>query len=106
MQVFLLLFLCVSLVLYGFMQPYKSLLVNILEVVVDLSFIFLLLLVSSQILDPYYDIPQTKITNETSTCGSNGRGVATVTWILTPLYYFPLIFLAGVCLVYFVHFFK
>ena len=71
------------LVLYGHIQPYKTCLTNALEIILDLTYVLILLIISSQIFEQY----------NSSGC-SSAPGVATVTWILTPVYYFPLLVLA------------
>ena len=104
LQVYLLLFLCVVLVLYGYLQPYKKHLANTLEIIVELNFLFLLLLVSSQVLEQYYTIPSPTPSilephNSSECTGGSSLAVAPVTWILTPFYYLPLLILTGAVIV-------
>ena len=98
---YLLLFLCVVVVLYGYIQPYRAHAVNIVEVIVEVNFFFLLLLVSSQLLEQFLAIPfPSEGSRSSSYCVGSDVGVATVTWILTPLYYLPLLVLAGLVTAY------
>lgn len=95
-------FLCFVLVLYGYIQPYKTRLANALEITVQLIFLFILLMVSSQLLEQFFAIPfgpGNALSHNSSGGCVDGRnmGVAPVTWILTPFYYLPLLVLiAGV----------
>ena len=96
LQVYLLLFLTLLLALYHFTQPYKSPVANALELVVQLDFLLLLLLVSSAILEPFYGLPLQGTVSSNDTCGGHDVGVAGVVWFLTPFYYFPVLLLMGV----------
>ena len=93
------------LVLYGYIQPYKFPVANALEVIVQLDFLFLLLLISSQVLERFYALPPIQLgeggAGGNSTCGHK-KGVAKVVWFLTPFYYFPLLLLVGVAVGYIV----
>ncbi len=92
MKVAVLLLMCIVLTLYGFHRPYKDTLTNVLELLVDLNSIFLLILISSNILEPYYSLP-TKSTYSSMDCTA-AAGIAAATWVILPVYYFsPLLLL-------------
>ena len=76
---------------YGFFLPYKDVKVNIIEILVEISATVLLLLVSSGILEAQYALPLSS-DSASETC-MDSRGVAAATWILLPVYYFPLLLL-------------
>ena len=87
-QVAVLLLMCIMLSVYGFYLPYKDPLVNVMEILVELDSFFLLLLVSSGILEPYYTLPPENANS--ASCAATSK-VAAATWILLPFYYFPLL---------------
>ena len=104
MQVAILLLLCIFMALYGFYQPYKYCVVNVLEIVVEFNFLVILLLVSSKVMEPFYKLHLVKSAQLTSdSCSAVQRnGIAVATWILLPLYYFPILLLAIICSSYLV----
>ena len=83
--------LCLILALYGHCQPYKSVAANILEAAVLSNFLILVLLrYTPHVIDTYftfssshYELPEQ--------CTDIPSGIATVTWILMPLYYLPVV---------------
>lgn len=78
MQVSPLCVMSVMLVVYGMIQPYKNRTTNIVEMLVQINFILLLTLESSGYLkDTNVDL--------------NSSGVSTVTAILLPFYYLPIV---------------
>lgn len=96
------LLLCILVALYGFFQPYKCHVVNTLEIMVQFNFMVVLLLVSSGIMEPLYRLHPMKdvkeVTTDTDSCGTvQKNSVSIASWILVPLYYFPLLLLAIVC---------
>lgn len=88
---------CVLLAVYGLFQPYKSQLINLLEIVVLSNFLFLLMLHSTQsIKDALFVFPildSSDMGNLTTTDVCHDQlysGVALFTWLLLPFYYLPL----------------
>lgn len=99
-----LLIMCVMLAFYGFMQPYKSNLTNVLELTVQINFIILLALESTSFLRDTYNTfppppqmqanaqPNTTAAGD-STCKDAPDGISDLSKILLPFYYFPLLLL-------------
>jgi len=83
--------------LYFYIMPYKEMLVNIVELSFQLLFMLFLLLRSTQdIVDNYLVFPHhSNILDEinylSKNCTDNDTGVATLTWLLFPFAYFPVI---------------
>ena len=101
LQVPPLLIVCLILALYGFIQPYKSLFANVMEIVVLTNFILLLALESTSFFrDLFPSLGQmvqagTSLRNGTDVdlCNDetdNGHGLTGFTIILLPFYYIPL----------------
>lgn len=80
--------LVLSISLYGFTKPYIDRLTNILELVIQSSFLLLLLLVSvasnQDTLLTYSDVRNTD-----RECNNEPNDVAGIAWLLFPLLYFP-----------------
>ena len=96
--------MCIMLVIYGLIQPYKSKLTNVLELVVQINFIVLLALESTSFLKDTYNtfptLPQMQASaqlNTTaaddSTCKDAPIGISDLSKILLPFYYLPLLLL-------------
>lgn len=89
--------MCIILVTYGFIQPYKSQLSNILEMVVQANFVVLLVLESTTSLKDAYGAYQSTAMatavgpNATNVCIDGIPGVSAFTTILLPFYYAPLL---------------
>ena len=89
--------MCIILVTYGFIQPYKSPLSNILEIVVQANFVLLLVLESTTFLEDAYGVYLSAETdtavspNATSAYTDGAPGVSAFTMILLPFYYAPLL---------------
>ncbi|CAI8057065.1 hypothetical protein GBAR_LOCUS31079 [Geodia barretti] len=81
------------LALFGHAHPYKHRLTNISEVAVLTNFIILLALRQTPyVIDEYFQFPSEE---GEGGCGDNvPRGVATISWILLPLYYLPVLVFA------------
>ena len=91
-----LLVLCIILVVYGYIQPYKSLTANIVEIVIQMIFILLLALESTSFLRDAYNIfppSEVQTVNGTDVCKDDLSGVSLLTAILLPFYYLPLLLL-------------
>ncbi len=93
-----LLIVCILVAVYGLCQPYKSTAINVLEICVLSNFVLLLMLQSTQLIkDSYFVFPVPEATlqvesNHTLTDDCQlYSGVATVSWILLPFYYLPLL---------------
>ncbi len=88
--------LAVTVAVYGYTQPYISLPANILEVFLSLDIIVLLLLKNTQqVVDQLQTYSSQSYCQEAfnATCQCDGsiEGVTSLTWILLPLYYIPLV---------------
>ena len=90
--------MCITLVTYGFIQPYKSLTANFIEMAVQVIFIILLALESTSFLRDVYNVfpaPAGVTTsvnpNATDACTDGLPGVSVSTAILLPLYYAPVL---------------
>jgi len=86
--------LAIVITVYGFAQPYRSLIANILEMGVQVNFLLLLLIEStSSIRDSYLTFPALTQSNTEfdPKCVDSPTGIAPLTWILMPFYYLPLL---------------
>ncbi len=87
--------MCILVAVYGLFQPYKSIAVNILEICVLSNFLLLLMLQSTQLIkDNYVVFPLPDAITEfnlTTTACQLYSGISTLTWILLPFYYLPLL---------------
>lgn len=102
-----LLVLCIILVLYGYIQPYKDLTANITEIVVQMIFILLLALESTSFLRDTYNVfppSQVQTVNGTDVCRDDLSGVSLLTAILLPVYYLPLLILIVLAAIKFILF--
>ena len=92
-------------VVYGFIQPYKEQLTNILEMVVLGNLVLLLTLESTAFLNDVYSVFPQPLTstaasqNATVTCVEGIHGVSDLTKVLLPFYYAPLFLFAIVAAV-------
>ena len=83
--------------LYTYIMPYKDMLVNVVELLFQLMFMLFLLLRSTRdIVDDYLVFPYhnnflDNISFLNKNCTDNETGVATLTWLLFPFAYFPLL---------------
>ena len=84
----------VTFAVYAYILPYKDMFVNIIELFFQLCFlIFLLLRSTSSIINDYLVFPgknNVLASYEADGC-SNETGIATLTWLLFPFAYLPLI---------------
>ena len=98
MQVVHVLILAIYITVYGFAQPYKSRLANILETAVNLNFLFLLIINATSFFNSdlfTFSSISESTSDSSSVCPASIGGVALVSWILMPVYYLPLI---GLCI--------
>ena len=105
LQVAPVLVLCLSIAVYGFVQPYKSQAANILEVVVQINFLLLLLVKITYNGSVDFDTlpPVTEdFLNSTAinVCNDKLTGVVAEVWTLLPFYYFPLLLIPIVALIW------
>lgn len=78
---------------YGYVQPYKSGLTNMIEVAVNINFLVLLILNTTAFFsDEYLTFPFLS-PSANDTCSDSVHSMATVSWILMPFYYLPLVVL-------------
>ena len=82
----------VNVTVYGYIQPYKSLLANLLEIAVNINFLFLLLINSTSFFhDDMFTFSDISSNITSSDCGSSIAGIAHVSWLLMPVYYLPIL---------------
>ena len=80
---------------FGFLQPYENMYINVFESLLSLDVLVLLLMRNTeQISDQLQVLPQNNIT--ASQC-ADISGVTGLSWLLLPFYYFPVIVLVLVC---------
>ena len=93
--------MCIILVIYGLIQPYKSNLINVLELIIQVNFIILLALESTSFLrDTFPPPPQMQANTQLNTtaagdgtCKDAPIGISDLSKILLPFYYLPLLLL-------------
>ena len=92
-QTLVILVLAGILTLFGHVHPYKHRLTNLSEVAVLANFIILLALRQTPyVIDEYFQFPSEE---GEGGCGDHvPKGVATISWILLPLYYLPVLVFA------------
>ena len=105
-QVPSLLVMCIVFCIYGLVQPYKSRVTNIIEMLIQVTFIILLTLESTSFLRDIYNVfplPQVRVGNGANVtmdvCTDGRSGVSVITSILLPFYYLPLLALIAVATV-------
>jgi len=83
-----------TITLYGYVMPYKDMIVNVIELVFQLNFMLFLLLRSTQsIVDDYLVYPHEgndSISKISRDC-SDDIGIANLTWLLFPFTYVPVV---------------
>ena len=96
--------MCIILVIYGLIQPYKSNLTNVLELIIQVNFIILLALESTSFLRDTFNtfppLPQMQANAQLNTtaagdspCKDAPIGISDLSKILLPFYYLPLLLL-------------
>ena len=85
-----LLFLAVYTTAHGYVQPYRDLLTNLLEIAVNVNSVILLLMSTT----PYFYDDLFIFAPYTENTGIHNN-IAQVSWILMPVYYLPLL---GACI--------
>ena len=95
MQAVCVLVLAVYTAVYGYAQPYRSRLTNLLETAVNVNFLVLLSINDV----PYFNEDLFTFSHFESSssgeCNSSNAGIADVSWLLIPVYYLPVI---GACI--------
>ena len=88
-QVYVILVLVVIIAVYGYVQPYKSRVANVLELVVQVNFlIFMLLEATTFVRESLF-----KFSVHVSSNNATPQGISFLSWLLLPFYYFPLVLL-------------
>ena len=89
--------LMTSFTVYAYVLPYKEMLVNIVEMFFQLSLLMFLLLRSTQsIVDNYLIFPDHEHSDDDLNGCSSETSIASLTWILFPFAYLPLVVLIGI----------
>ena len=95
------LLLAVYTAVYGYVQPYKRQVTNIIETAVNLNFLLLLLLnATSYFHDDLFTFPSLSQSSSEDGCLGSISGIAVVSWILMPFYYLPLVTLCIIAAVF------
>lgn len=78
---------------YIYVQPYKSKLTNMIESGINLNFLVLLILnTTAYFREDYLIFPApVQSVNSSNSCSDSVNGIATVSWILMPFFYLPLL---------------
>ena len=90
--------LMTTLAVYTYVLPYKDMLVNIIELLFQLSLlIFLMLRSTTNIVDNYLKFPNHQYDDDmdSKNCSSD-TGTAYLTWVLSPFAYFPLVIIIAI----------
>ena len=83
--------------IYAYVLPYKEMLVNIVELLFQLSLLIFLLLRSTQsIVDEFLKFPNYQHSDNDPKGCSNEIGTAYLTWILFPFACLPLVVIIGI----------
>lgn len=77
--------------LYGYIQPFEELHVNILETVLSINTLILLLLRNTEDIEDTLDTLEGQLPRNEMVCQDKIRGVTIFSWLLMPFYYLPLI---------------
>ena len=97
----------VNVTVYGYIQPYKSLLANLLEIAVNINFLFLLLINSTSFFhEDMFTFSDISSNITSSDCGSSIAGIAHVSWLLMPVYYLPILGLSITAAMFAIHFIR
>ena len=104
MQIPPLVVVCIMLVLYGLVQPYKSRVANVVELIVQANFFILLALESisflSSTLSPSQIVQKADTNlNETDICEDETTGISIFTTIQLIVFYLPLLLFIAVALI-------
>ncbi len=86
--------LAVIIAVYGFIQPYKNLAANIVELFLSLDTVLLLLLKNTeQVVDQFQNFSSQSVCQESTntTCQCDIDEITSLTWLLLPLYCIPLL---------------
>ena len=83
------LFLAVYTTVHGYIQPYRSLLANLLEIAVNVNFLLLPLISTTRYFcDSLFIFPAHTVSeHSTDKCDGIHNNIAQVAWILMPVYY-------------------
>ena len=90
--------LMTTLAVYAYVLPYKDMLVNIVELLFQLSLLlFLMVRSTSNIAENYLQFPNRQYDDNmgTKNCSSE-TGTAYLTWVLFPFAYLPLVVIIGI----------
>lgn len=95
-QVVKVLVLALFTTVFGYIQPYRSQLANLLETAIHINFLFLLIINATSFFhNDLFIFSSGSLTDGSSeSCTGSLAGIAHVTWILMPVYYLPVI---GAC---------
>ena len=92
LQVVRVLVLAVYTTVYGYVQPYRSRLANLLETAININFLFLLIINATSFFhDAFSSLTESTNSGE---CAGSLVVIALVSWILIPVYYLPVL---GAC---------
>ena len=107
-QVYGMLILVISLIVYGYVLPYKSKVANGVEIVTQLNFLTLLVLEATPLFREtlfIFPAPTGKagiadMKSDGHECDDNATTTSSLTWLLLPFYYVPLLALVAMVIGY------
>lgn len=106
MQVYGMLVLVVMIVVYSYVLPYRSKVANAVEIGVQLNFLTLLVLESTDLFQEalyFFRAPTDEdVERSRVECVDSPMGTSSKTWLLLPFYYLPVLGLVSIISVYFV----
>lgn len=95
LQVYGMLILVISIIVYTYVLPYKSKVANILEIVVQLNFLTLLVLETTPLFqETLFVFPATTeqdLERSSRECVDSPKNTSLLTWLLLPFYYLPVL---------------
>ena len=88
--------------IYGYIQPYKDMISNVLEVVLAVDVLVMLMMKNTDLIRDSLIGIRPHLVNTTTTCieGGNVQGISPLVILLTPFYYLPLVITVAVGVVW------
>ena len=85
--------LLVIITVFGYLQPYENMYCNVLESLLSLNILVLLLMRNTEQISDELQVLSQQTSNMTTvgTCRRPVEGITGFSWLLFPLYYFPLV---------------
>ncbi len=84
--------LAITIAVYGYLQPHKDMVANLLEVFVQINFLVLVFLwATPHITEELFVFESSSTSDSHEDCVGHPEGIAEVTWILMPVFYLPML---------------